>query len=126
WSLLENDKIGHTAHFVDAGIDTGPVLLFREVPLRRGDTLLTLRGRIDQLRAPLYHAAVTGLIDGSIVPRPQKESEGVHHRPMTVAELLQAEDALQERLRRLEGEGGLGDDKVVSSSREADSLNPFE
>jgi phosphoribosylglycinamide formyltransferase 1 len=103
WSLLQNDVIGHTAHFVDAGVDTGPILVFKEVLPLRGETLLTLRGRIDARRPQLYYAAVAGLADGSIVPRPQEASAGVHHHPMTVGELLLAEEALQERLRRLHG-----------------------
>jgi folate-dependent phosphoribosylglycinamide formyltransferase PurN len=104
WSLLEGDRLGYSAHFVDAGVDTGPLLLFREVPLRPDDNLLRLRGRIDSMKPQLFYAAVAGLADGSIVATPQEASDGIHHRPMTVAELLQAEDALQERLRGLRGE----------------------
>jgi folate-dependent phosphoribosylglycinamide formyltransferase PurN len=98
WSILEHDRIGHTAHFVDGGVDTGPLLLFEEVPPLPGDTLETLRERIDARKPNLFHAVVTGLADGSIVPTLQMQSEGTHHRPMTVVELLKAEEALQRRL----------------------------
>jgi folate-dependent phosphoribosylglycinamide formyltransferase PurN len=99
WSILQGDRIGHTAHFVDAGIDTGPILLFEEVPPVPGDTLLTVRERIDGRKPALFHKVVLGLADGSLVAAPQKAADGVHHRPMTVEELLQAEQALQRRLK---------------------------
>jgi len=31
-SILQNDPIGCTAHFVDTGVETGPILLFKELP----------------------------------------------------------------------------------------------
>jgi phosphoribosylglycinamide formyltransferase-1 len=37
---------GATVHLVDAGVDTGPVLAQREVPVRRGDDEATLHERI--------------------------------------------------------------------------------
>lgn len=97
WSVLENDKTGLTAHFVDDGVDTGPILLFIEVDPKKGDTLITLRERIDQKRPEIFLKVVFGLGNGTIFPIPQDLTEGVHHRPMTVNELLHAEEILQKK-----------------------------
>jgi folate-dependent phosphoribosylglycinamide formyltransferase PurN len=100
WSVLENDKIGLTTHFVDAGIDTGPILSFLEVEPQRGDNLISLRERVNDKVPELFYKSIIGLHNNTITPRPQKESEGTHHRPMTVAQLLEAERLLQERINR--------------------------
>lgn len=99
WSLLGGDKIGLTAHFVDAGIDTGPILFFREVPVLPGDTSLSVRHRVDRQKPAVFLDAVRGLADGTVQPEAQDPGVGTHHRPMTVGELLQAEAALQEMLK---------------------------
>lgn len=99
WSVLENDPVGLTAHFVDQGIDTGPVLLFEEVVPKPGDNLIRLRHRIDAKKPEVFFKAVRRLIDGTLTPVSQQPSDGVHHRPMTFDELVEAERALQQRLR---------------------------
>lgn len=103
WSIVENDKIGLTAHFVDAGIDTGPILLFLEVPPEPGDNLTTLRKRVNEKMPAIFLRTIIGLRDKTIIPAEQKEAEGVHHRPMTVDQLLEAEQLLQERIKNQVG-----------------------
>lgn len=98
WSVLANDEIGLTSHFVDGGIDTGPILLFTEVEPKEGDNLLTLRERVDSKKPEIFYKTIQGLYGGSIKPISQIESQGVHHSPMTVDELLEAERCLQKRL----------------------------
>ncbi|HUT93591.1 MAG TPA: formyltransferase family protein [Thermoguttaceae bacterium] len=98
WSVLENDPVGLTAHFVDRGIDTGPVLLFQEVAPQPGDNLIRLRQRVDAAKPEVFLKAVRGLVAGTLEPAAQQPSDGVHHRPMTFDELVQAERALQRRL----------------------------
>ena len=102
WSIVENDKIGLTTHFVDAGIDTGPILLFLEVPPEAGDNLTTLRKRVNKKMPEAFLKSILGLRENTIVPTLQKQDEGVHHRPMTLEELLKAEQLLQERIKNLE------------------------
>jgi len=98
WSVLKDDPVGLTAHFVDQGIDTGPVLLFEEVAPQPGDNLIRLRQRVDAKKPEVFLKAVRGLVAGTIEPAPQHPSDGVHHRPMTFDELVEAERALQCRL----------------------------
>jgi len=98
WSVLENDPVGLTAHFVDQGIDTGPVLLFEEVVPQPGDNLIRLRQRVDAKKPEVFLKAVRGLVDGTLSPVSQQPSDGVYHRPMTFDELVEAERALQRRV----------------------------
>ncbi len=57
---------GCTVHLVDQGIDTGPILGQRAVPVLDGDTAATLHGRIQQAERELYPAVVAGLARGEI------------------------------------------------------------
>lgn len=101
WSVFENDQTGLTTHFVDAGVDTGPTLLFAEVPPQVKDDLSKLYQRIEQKKPEVFYQTVLGLQDGTIKPIPQKLEDGVHHRPMTLAELLQTEAMLCEKTSRI-------------------------
>ena len=98
WSVMEGDQVGLTTHFVDAGIDTGPILKFLEVTPQPGDTLVTLRQRVNDKTPELFLSSVRGINDKTIVPNPQSETDGIHHRPMTVEQLLEAERILQQRI----------------------------
>ncbi len=46
WSLHFNYKIGITIHFIDQGIDTGDILIFKEILIEKRDTIEKLRGKI--------------------------------------------------------------------------------
>jgi len=98
WSVMEGDQVGLTTHFVDAGIDTGPILKFLEVKPQPGDTLVTLRERVNDKTPELFLSSVRGLNERTIVPKPQSETDGIHHRPMTVEQLLEAERLLQQTI----------------------------
>jgi len=49
---------GCTVHVVDAGTDSGPILIQREVPIRAGDTPETLAARILEAEHEAYPAAI--------------------------------------------------------------------
>lgn len=49
---------GVTVHWVDEGVDTGPVIVQREVPVLPGDDEDTLRARIQAVEKPLYVNAI--------------------------------------------------------------------
>lgn len=52
---------GCTVHFVDAGMDTGPLILQQDVPILPGDTAATLHARIQTVEHQLYPAAIAKL-----------------------------------------------------------------
>ena len=45
WSLHNNATIGVTIHFIDEEIDTGDILIKREIPIVKGDTINSLRDK---------------------------------------------------------------------------------
>jgi phosphoribosylglycinamide formyltransferase 1 len=52
---------GVTVHLVDQGIDTGPILAQRTVPVLEGDTAATLHARIQEAERELYPATIAEL-----------------------------------------------------------------
>lgn len=60
---------GCTVHFVDSGIDTGPIIAQRTVPILDEDTPETLHARIQQAEWELYPAVVGALAQGRIQVR---------------------------------------------------------
>jgi phosphoribosylglycinamide formyltransferase-1 len=57
---------GCTVHFVDQGIDSGPIIAQETVPVLPGDTPETLHERIQQIERRLYPRVVGALARGHI------------------------------------------------------------
>jgi len=51
-----------TVHYVDEGVDTGPVIVAEPVPVRDDDTVETLRARVQEVEHRLLPQAVKELI----------------------------------------------------------------
>jgi phosphoribosylglycinamide formyltransferase 1 len=58
---------GCTVHFVDQGIDSGPILAQETVPVLGDDTPATLHERIQQAERRLYPSVIGALAEGRIV-----------------------------------------------------------
>ena len=57
---------GCTVHFVDSGVDTGPIILQESVPILPDDTAATLHARIQDAERRIYPAAVAALARGEL------------------------------------------------------------
>jgi phosphoribosylglycinamide formyltransferase-1 len=57
---------GCTVHFIDQGIDTGPIIAQQTVPVLDDDTPATLHERIQQAERVLYPATLTALAQGRV------------------------------------------------------------
>jgi phosphoribosylglycinamide formyltransferase-1 len=51
-----------TVHYVDEGVDTGPVIVAERVPVLAGDTVATLRARVQEVEHRLLPSVVRELI----------------------------------------------------------------
>lgn len=79
WSLLCGVAIGITIHFMDSGVDTGPILLHREFAGTEGcDSLADLRNKMIAEGIELIAEAVAGLDRGMISAVPQTDREKDH------------------------------------------------
>jgi phosphoribosylglycinamide formyltransferase-1 len=59
-------ETGVTVHFVDAGVDTGPVILQRRVQVDPSDTLEKLEARIHAAEYELYPEALKMVLKGKV------------------------------------------------------------
>ncbi len=63
--FLKNGS-GVTVHFVDEGVDTGPVILQKTVPAAAADTLESFEAKIHQLEYQIYPEALRKVVSGEI------------------------------------------------------------
>jgi folate-dependent phosphoribosylglycinamide formyltransferase PurN len=90
WSLLKRVPVGVTIHYVDAGIDTGPILQRFEFPdLGRCDSLSDLRNRLVAFGIEKAGDVVAGLARGTTVATPQSDLKE-DHQFFVMHEWLQA------------------------------------
>jgi len=87
WAIARGESTtGVTTMRIDAGLDTGDILLQKEVPIAPQDTAETLGLRLATIGADLMVETLRGLQAGTINPRPQE------HVQATLAPILQKED----------------------------------
>jgi len=89
WAIACGETVtGVTTMRIDAGLDTGAILLQAEERIESSDTALTLAPRLAQAGAELMIRTLAGLKQGAITPRPQDNSQ------TTPAPILKREDGL--------------------------------
>lgn len=87
WAIARGETVtGNTVMRIDQGLDTGPILLQKEEPIRPDDTVSTLGPRLATAGAELMLEALRGLEQGSVAPRPQDNAHA------TLAPILKKED----------------------------------
>jgi methionyl-tRNA formyltransferase len=67
-------ETGITIMKMDAGLDTGPMLSQRGIPIEPDETAQTLHDKLSQLGADLLIDTLPGYLGGDIQPEPQDES----------------------------------------------------
>jgi len=89
WAIARGESItGITTMKIDAGLDTGDILLQRELPITPNDTAETLGPKLATMGADLTVETLRGLQAHNIQPRPQDHSQA------TLAPILKKEDGL--------------------------------
>ena len=87
WCLVHGkSETGMTSMLMDAGMDTGPMLLKRTLPIGWLDTTLDLAKSLSALSAELLVETLYGLEQGTIKPMPQDNEKA------TYAPLIQKDD----------------------------------
>jgi methionyl-tRNA formyltransferase len=89
WAIARGEtETGVTTMKLDAGLDTGDILLQREIPIAPTDTAETLAPKLADLGANLIVETLRELQTGAVRPRPQD------HAQATLAPILTKEDGL--------------------------------
>jgi len=105
WAIATGEAVtGVSTMLIDAGLDTGDILLQEQVPIRPDDTSESLAPRLAGVGAELMVDTLRALQAGALHPRPQDDQQA------TLAPILRKEDgridfhrSAQEILNRLRG-----------------------
>src|SRR6266851_6343029 len=87
WAIVNGEtRTGVTTMRIDAGMDTGEMLLQREIEIGARDTAPELAARMAESGAPLMAETLRGLAAGTIAPKAQNHAEASY------APMLKKED----------------------------------
>jgi methionyl-tRNA formyltransferase len=87
WAIAKGESVtGVTTMRIDAGLDTGDILMQREVPIGSEDTAETLGPKLASVGADLMVETLRGLESGQVRATPQDHSQA------TLAPILKKED----------------------------------
>jgi methionyl-tRNA formyltransferase len=87
WAIANGEKVtGVTTMHLNEGLDTGDILLQKEMAVQPDDTAVTFAPRLAELGADLLVETLRGLEEKSITPIPQNHSQA------TLAPILKKED----------------------------------
>jgi methionyl-tRNA formyltransferase len=89
WAIANGESVtGVTTMRIDAGLDTGDILLQEELPVAPDDTAETIAPKLAEIGAALVVQTLSGLKPGTIRAQPQDNSKA------TLAPILKKEDGL--------------------------------
>jgi methionyl-tRNA formyltransferase len=87
WAIVNGEtRTGLTTMRIDAGMDTGEMLLRREIEIGAKETTPELAARLSEMGAPLMAETLLGLAAGTITPKAQNHAEASY------APMLKKED----------------------------------
>jgi methionyl-tRNA formyltransferase len=87
WAIVNGETVtGVTSMRIDAGMDTGEMLLQREMEFGAAETAPELAARMSELGAPVMAETLRGLAAGTIVPHAQDNTKA------SMAPMLKRED----------------------------------
>jgi methionyl-tRNA formyltransferase len=80
WCLVDGTPCGAALHFVDPGVDTGPVIARAQIETRWEDTGETVHRKCRDLAVQLFKDNFDAVIRGTARRAPQVMGEGTAHR----------------------------------------------
>ncbi|MCU1313714.1 MAG: fmt [Acidobacteriaceae bacterium] len=94
WAVANGETVtGLTTMLLNEGMDTGDILMRREVPIADTDTAEDLFPRMAEIGAPLMVETLAGLEAGTITPQKQEDAQA------TMAPLLTRDDGRVDPMR---------------------------
>jgi methionyl-tRNA formyltransferase len=79
WAIATGETVtGVTTMLLEEGLDTGPILQQKELPIAPDATATDLFLQLAALGAPLLLSTLAGLDDSTLTPQPQNHAEATH------------------------------------------------
>ena len=106
WAILEGTPYGATLHWIDAGMDTGPIALQKRVGILRNDTAHTLYQRALAAETEIFRKAIP-LLKRNALPKKKQRGKGTTHRKSDlemmrhIAPAMMSEQEISKRIRAL-------------------------
>jgi methionyl-tRNA formyltransferase len=94
WSILNNDPVGATVHFIDSGIDSGPIILQGFIDYSDCKSLIEVRIKAMKKCAELMLKSLIGLKFKTLQPVQQNFELSENHRAMVDEEISLVEKKL--------------------------------
>ena len=94
WAILNHEQVGATVHFIDSGIDSGPIILQESIKYNDCKSLIEVRIKAMRKCAELMGKAIIGLESGTLIPSPQDYTLAVKHTAMPMDKIVKVENLL--------------------------------
>lgn len=91
WSIIENTPAGVSIHFMDDGIDTGPIIARRKIDVSFSDNARDLYKKLEDAQFELFGETWDQIKQGSINLIKQEKGEGTFHTVKDFEKLCQIE-----------------------------------
>lgn len=82
WSIFYGVDVYITTHFVDPGVDTGPILLRKKIEIDGQDNISSIRKKCQEESVNLILNTVKGIRNNNINPEEQKKEQGKQYFAM--------------------------------------------
>lgn len=92
YSILDNNKIGLSAHIIDKGIDTGPIVGFKEIERFKRENIFELRARLDNYKPIFIYELIDRLNSSPIDFIIQDTEKGRHCNAIDFEKLVEVNE----------------------------------
>lgn len=91
WSIIDGTPAGVSIHYMDEGIDTGPIIARRVIETTFSDNAKDVYGKLEDAQVELFTQTWEQIKQGSINPIKQNKDEGTVHKVKDFEKLCQVE-----------------------------------
>jgi len=97
WSILNNDPVGATCHFVDEGVDSGSIIFQQHMDITREMDYHKIRCKAFTHQANVMIEGIQKIKDGLRLQDAQKQVGGDYFKPMNEQNLIAMKKILAEK-----------------------------
>ena len=99
WSILAGDPVGATVHYIDPGVDSGPIILQETIDYSDCDSLIKVRISVMKKCAELMVRAILGMHFNTLKPNAQDSSLSIKHESISSDKLALIEEKISNQYR---------------------------